>query len=320
MFHKFLYVLIITMLSGCMSTSPQAPEYPAWYNKPLVDNDNFYGVSKAENKKSAKSMATNMIMANILITIQKTDKRYSEVEEVKKLAPFVYLNDVEVTKDEEVFNEIKDATEYVLEVAVKQSILFENEKKELDKRFNRLDKALTSLDEKAHTLSQFASLSKYEKESKDMDKLLSVIRVIKPSFSTKKYEDILFKYEDKMVALRLSLAIKIFSDADALKYIQVIQEAFAQREIVTLITSPSVTENVTLKMSTQEQRYESHNYKMVKIQLELNFYDNSKKLLFSHNLILSGKSKESYREAKIDSAKYLKNLIKTRGFFESMGI
>ena len=303
-----------------MSTTPQAPEYPSWYNKPLVNNDNFYGVSKAESEKSAKSMATNMIMANILITVQKTDKRYTEVEEVKKLAPFVYLDGIEVTQNEEIYNEIKETTEYVLEVAIKQSVLFENEKKELDRRFERLDKALKSLDTNSHTLSQFASLSKYEKESKEMDNLLSVIRVIKPSFSTKKFDEILFNYEDKMIELRLSLAIKIFSDADALKYIQVIQEAFAHREIVTLITSPSVTENVTLKMSTQEQRYESHNYKMVKIQLALDFYDNNKKLLFSHTLILSGKSKESYREAKIDSASYLKNLIKTRGFFESMGI
>jgi len=318
MYRSFIYLIVTVFLTGCFHQAPQPIVYPDWYNKPPNDNVNFYGVAKAANTKEAKQLARNMIMANILLTISKNDVRYKDVEEVKKLAPYIDLDGIEVKESEELENE--NESEFVVEVAIKQETLFTNEEKKLALLYNKIDQGIKELDTSSHAISQFAHLSHFEKISKEIDIYLSIIKVIRPSFKTLKFEQLLELYHFQMTELRLSMAIKIFSDADALKYIEVIQKAFAEREIVTLITSPSVKENITLKMSTDEQRYESQSFKMVKIQLDLDFYDERNKIIVSHKLILSGKSKQSYQDAKNDSAKYLQKLITTRGFFESLGL
>lgn len=317
MYHKVLQVALMALLIfgvvGC-SMKPEPIVYPSWYNKPEQDGVNFYGVGKARSEKEAILLAKNMILANILLSISRKDVRYVDIASVKRLAPYIHLEEAKLHQKEEL-----DNGEVVVEVAIGQKVLVAREKERLDALYAKVDMHYKKLDTKAHTLLQFAYLSRYEKEIKLMDYYLSILDVIDPAFKAREYQELIDNFTFTMVDLRMALLVKILSDADALEYIRVIQASFAQNEIVTLISSPDAKESVILKMSTTSQQFESQQFKMVKVKLNFNFLDTKGRPIHTHSVILKGRSTSSYQEAKVDSAHYLEQLIATRGLFEVLG-
>ena len=317
MYRKILHVLVLFIMiigvGGC-SMQPEAIEYPTWYNQPPKDGSKLYGVAKADSKEEAVAKAKNMILANILLSISHRDVRYVDMTSVKKIAPFVYLDESKIEELEEL-----DNGEVVVEVSLDHNALITREKEALTKLYKKLQEAYAKRNEQHHTLSKFAYLSSFELEVNELDYYLSILDVIDPAFKANTYQDFIDNFRFTMIDLRMALSVKILSDADALEYIRVIQESFAQNEIVTLIASPDAKENVILKMSTTSQQFESQQFKMVKVKLTFDFLDTDGKKIRSHSVILKGKSTRSYQDAKIDSARYLEHLIATRGLFEVLG-
>ena len=317
MYYKILHVVLtftlMFFITGC-SMQPEPIVYPSWYNKPPKDGAKLYGVAKADTKEDAITKAENMVLANILLSISHRDVRYEDIASVKKIAPFVYL-DKPVIEEYEVL----DNGEAVVEISIELNALIKREKEALFALYKKVKEAYDKRNQKSHILSKFAYLSSFESEVNHIDYYLSILDVLDPAFKANEYQDFIDNFRFTMVDLRMALSVKILSDADALEYITVVQESFAQNEIVTLIASPDAKENVILKMSTTSQQFESQQYKMVKVKLTFDFLDTQGKKIRSHSVILKGKSTKSYQEAKIDSARYLNHLITTRGLFEVLG-
>lgn len=317
-------VLITLFLIGCAGNSPEPISYPSWYlNPPQNNGSSLYGVGQGRNIESAKASALSAISASLSTTVSSEFKKdessssyngnentyRSAINRVKAEVKAIEFNEYQIIQNQMLSNTI------VLLVEVSRNKLFNAQKEKLQRFSGELIAEQKSI-KNYSPLKQAYLYEKSLEKTRKLKSLVLLVKTINSGFNTQPYLNQASKIKKNREDALNKTRVSITADSDAKIFIDALKEGLNKAGIKTV----SSHANIRIHLKNHFKTDEIYGYKIAKSALSLSTLDAKNKQIATQTLIVSGKSRYNYHEAKLGSTHMLSKRIKEEGIFALLGI
>ncbi|MCD6258483.1 MAG: hypothetical protein J7J31_02655 [Helicobacteraceae bacterium] len=323
MYKILLTALLIAFFAGCSAPKPKTP--PTWYTSPPQDFNYFYAVGAADEEIKARNIAIlslRELLAKEMITafddpnhrlgaLDKNEKAQL-AQSAKHIANTLSMRNVELDKSEEY-----DGYTLVL-VKIARKSIFDAINKASQNKFEILESKYKALESKK-AIEQYSELANLLDE---YHTLASSAQLKESSISTYRADkefSLLKSIKERYEALRSNISFYVLSDANSIAFITTIKDAITKTGLE-ISKKPKSKEALTLLMSSITEQSMDYSFMKSKTLITFKVYDLQKNEIASRQHTIIGKSRKSYLDAKIQSAKSLQSIIHKMGIFNILGL
>ena len=323
MYRIFFAALLITFFAACSAPQPKTP--PAWYTSLPQDCNYFYAVGVADEETTGYKKALNALRH----TLEK-EASQSFKQDQHKLALLRHNEELELLQNIQHITRTLSLRSAILEssqtynnsvivlVKIARKDIFDALQTRSQHRFQTLQKGYQALEGK-NALEQYSQLTTLMKEYYPLASYAQLQSLSLCSDNTDKHFALLQKIKENSMRLQKDISVYVLSDANSLPFLRTIKDALRAQGL-TVSKKPKTKEALTLLITSSTQQSLDYEFMQSKSLLELQIYDKAKNKLASKQHTLVGRSKKSYLDAKMQSAKSLQAIIRTNGIFNTLGI
>ena len=332
----YIRLLIISLgfsllfLSGCGSSKrvvvAKKKEMPAWYqNPPKSSSTELYSVGSGRDKQAAITDALTQMVSTLSVSVSSkfsaktvvregsvnsssglyTDESTSEVKEIR-------ISNYELLQAQSL-----GFKNYIVLVKSNKKKLFESMKKEIEQKFEIIDKERESVKH----LNMMKHLSFYKKSKESLLSLpnsLIVMSELNTAFDGSGYlnraQSINAEYEN----ILSSLTFNISSNTQAKNLISPIAKGLSSQKLN--IADGSGKKHFKIIVNSDIQEASSYGFSLARAAISITVKESRGKIIGSNKLNITGQSSQGFGIAKENIALKLGALIDKEGIFEVIGL
>ena len=330
MYKYLLTAIIIAIFAGCSAPKPETA--PSWYTTLPKDNKNFYAVASAKNILLAEKKAMISLRENLQHELDKefnaknhqltkvNDYIFDKVLKMnEKISKTLIIKNIKIEESENfygtqliqismpkisIYNQIQQVSKKLLN-STKQKYNKVQEESIITDTTSALNKyiAINSL------ISSYANIATYTQLKK------SSLSDYNPNSEFNFLNQLSKEYEK----LQSEITFYVVSDANSLIYVNPIIQAI---NLNGLHNKRQTNTKYAMKLliSSKSVNSQEYSFNKSKTLVKLNTFNKEKEQIAFRQHTFVGKSRKSYKDAKMQSREYLRTKIKRLGFFNFIGI
>jgi len=323
MYKNILLTIIIAIFAGC--GQPDTPQKPAWYTSPPKDFTKFYAVGSAFDESKAKNVASLALRDRLHIDLdnafKKEDHQLSLTKENRlsnilkfneRRANTLSLRRLKVEKTAEF-----DGKTLVL-VSILKKDLFESLSEVSDKKFQASQDRHLKV-QSAVAIQRFATTKEILLEYDNLASDIQFKQIILSTYNPSDEFEYLNRLDSDYKKLKEDVSVYILTDGNSIPFYKSIKEAILATGL-TISKKPKSADSIKLLISSKTTNEDEYTFKKARTLVKFTTYNTSREKIKFKQHTFSGKSTKTYREAKFQSALYLKAKLQKEGIFQFIGV
>ena len=322
--------LVLFIVSGCSSKKRVVAPIkvlPTWYTSPSMSNAHtLYAVGEGEDKNIAVANALSNMAATLSVSIEsdfntksvvrdgviqsvQTDSINQVNSKVKKLR----ISNYQIINSKEY-----GFQRYLVSIKSDKRKLFSSLLKEIDEKIDSIQIKYKE-SEKFNSIKQLNVLKVAKETTATMRNTLLVMNLLNPSFDDRQYLSQLLNIENRYDTLLSKITFSIDANEDARKLMPVIANGLSL-EKYNIVKKTNGKNHFQIRLVSSTSRASSYGFDLARSAISITVKDNTKTVIGSNKLNVTGQSTQGYAIAKENIALKLNAQVLETGIENIIGL